>query len=133
MQGNMWVESEVSKGSRCFFTITSQISQSSIESMLSKMSPFAKRTILFVDTLRDTTGVVDRIKELGLRPFVVHQVLEVAEKEQCPHIDTIVVDSLTVVRLFLPCIYYYFLFLFLMLPFCRLNPSANMNISDISP
>jgi len=80
MQGNMWVESEVSKGSKFFFTITSQISQSLIESTLSKMTPFAKHAILFVDTIRDTTGV-DRIKELGLRPYVVHQVTEVADKE----------------------------------------------------
>jgi osomolarity two-component system sensor histidine kinase NIK1 len=58
MQGNMWVESEVSKGSK-FFTTTSQISQSSIESTLSKMLPFAKRTPLFVDTVRDTTGVLE--------------------------------------------------------------------------
>ncbi|KAG5340861.1 Hybrid signal transduction histidine kinase J [Termitomyces sp. T112] len=96
MQGNMWVESEVSKGSKFFFTITSQISHSSIESTLSKMSPFAKRTILFVDSLYDTTGVCDRIKELCLRPHVVHMVCEVADKEKCPHIDTIVVDSLSV-------------------------------------
>jgi osomolarity two-component system, sensor histidine kinase NIK1 len=71
------------------------------------MLPFAKRTILFVDTLQDTTGVIDRIKELRLRPFVVQQVVEVADKEQCPHIDTIVVDSLTVVRIF-PVISFYF-------------------------
>ncbi|KAG6865414.1 hypothetical protein C0991_002804 [Blastosporella zonata] len=96
MQGNMWVESEVSKGSKFFFTITSQISNSSFENTLSKMSPFAKRTILFVDSLYDTTGVVDRIKELCLRPYVVHQVMGVADKEKCPHIDTIVVDSLSV-------------------------------------
>jgi osomolarity two-component system, sensor histidine kinase NIK1 len=98
MQGNMWVESEVSKGSKFFFTITSQISHSSMESTLSKMAAFAKRTILFVDTLFDRTGVVDRIKDLCLRPYVVHLVSEVADKERCPHIDTIVVDSLTVVR-----------------------------------
>ena len=107
MQGNMWVESEVAKGSKFFFTITSQISQSSMEATLGKMAPFAKRTILFVDTLRDTTGVVDRIKDLGLRPHMVHEVSEVADKEKCPHIDTIVVDSLTVVSFFffssLPC------------------------------
>lgn len=94
----MWVESEVSKGSKFFFTITSQISQSLIESTLAKMSPFSKRTILFVDTLYDRTRVVDRIHELGLRPYVVHEVIEVADKDRCPHIDTIVVDSLTVVR-----------------------------------
>ncbi|KAG6856000.1 hypothetical protein H0H87_008544 [Tephrocybe sp. NHM501043] len=96
MQGNMWVESEVSKGSKFFFTITSQISNNSLENTLSKMLPFAKRTILFVDSLYDSTGVVDRIKELYLRPYVVHQVAEVADKEKCPHIDTIVVDSLNV-------------------------------------
>ncbi|KAF8990572.1 hypothetical protein BDQ17DRAFT_1371736 [Cyathus striatus] len=96
MQGNMWVESEVSKGSKFFFTITSQISHSTMEATLSKMAPFSKRTILFMDTLRDMTGVVDRIQDLGLRPVVAHQVGEVADKERCPHIDTIVVDSLSV-------------------------------------
>jgi osomolarity two-component system, sensor histidine kinase NIK1 len=105
MQGNMWVESEVSKGSKVFFTITSQIRQGSIKSTLNKMSPFTKRTILFVDTLRDTMGVIDRIK--GLQPYVVQQVVEVADKERYPHIDTIVIDSLTVVRIFLiTCCYF---------------------------
>jgi len=93
----MWVESEVSKGSKFYFTITSQISHSTMEATLAKMSPFQKRTILFVDTLRDKTGVVARIKELNLRPYVVHDPHDVGNKETCPHIDTIVVDSLSVV------------------------------------
>ena len=97
MQGNMWVESEVAKGSKFFFTITSQISHSTMEATHGKMMAFAKRAILFVDTLFDTTGVVHRIKELGLRPYVVHEVNEVSDKDRCPHIDTIVVDSLTIV------------------------------------
>jgi osomolarity two-component system sensor histidine kinase NIK1 len=97
MQGNMWVESEMAKGSRFFFTIKSQISHSSMETTLAKMSPFSKRTILFVDTLHDMTGVVDRIQELNLIPFVVHEVDEITDKDRCPHIDTIVVDSLSVV------------------------------------
>lgn len=97
MQGNMWVESEVSNGSKFFFTITSQISPMSLEVVLSKMQPFQKRNILFVDTLFDCTGVVTRILELGLRPFVIHDVTEVSDKATCPHIDTIVVDSLNVV------------------------------------
>jgi osomolarity two-component system, sensor histidine kinase NIK1 len=99
MQGNMWVESEVSKGSKFYFTITSQISVQSMEQTLAKMAPFANRCILFVDTVYDSTGVVDRITDLGLRPYVVHEVPEVADKSACPHIDTIVVDSLNVVRL----------------------------------
>ncbi|KAJ3898627.1 atypical/HisK protein kinase, partial [Lentinula edodes] len=93
--GNMWVESEVQKGSRFFFTISSQISQASLESTLSKMSPFAKRAILFVDTLYDKTGVDDRIRELGLTPHVRHTVNELVNKDNCPHFDTIVVDSLS--------------------------------------
>ncbi|ETW76839.1 hypothetical protein HETIRDRAFT_389878 [Heterobasidion irregulare TC 32-1] len=96
MQGNMWVESEVGKGSKFFFTITSQIGQLSMDATATKMAPFANRNILFVDTLHDRTGVVDRIQELGLRPYVVHDAMEVADKGSCPHIDTIVVDSLSV-------------------------------------
>lgn len=49
------------KGSKFFFTITSQNSQSFVENALSKMSPFVKYTIIFVDMLGDTTGVIDRI------------------------------------------------------------------------
>ncbi|KAJ3966094.1 hypothetical protein EV361DRAFT_936694 [Lentinula raphanica] len=95
MRGNMWVESEVQKGSRFFFTISSQIPQASIKLTLSKMSPFAKRAILFVDTLYDKTGVVDRIRELGLTPHVKHTVSELVNKDNCPHFNTIVVDSLS--------------------------------------
>ena len=98
----MWVESEVSKGSKFYFTITSQISHQSMEQTLAKMSPFANRCILFVDTLLDSTRVVDRITELGLRPYVIHEVAQVADKSACPHIDTIVVDSLNVVCLIRP-------------------------------
>ncbi|KZP13596.1 hypothetical protein FIBSPDRAFT_753155 [Athelia psychrophila] len=96
MQGNMWVESELSRGSKFFFTITSQISQSNLEATLSKMQPFNKRTILFMDTLRDTTGVVQRIEELGLIAHAAHHPSEVADKERCPHIDTIIVDDVKV-------------------------------------
>lgn len=72
-----------------------------METTLGKMQPFAKRTILFVDTLYDQTGVADRIRELGLKAFVVHDVSELQDKEKLPHIDTIVVDSLSVVSLFI--------------------------------
>lgn len=101
MNGNMWVESELGKGSKFLFTIESETSQASMESVLSKMQPFAKRTVLFVDTLQDRTGVADRILELGLRPYVIREVAEVANKERCPHIDTILVDSLNVVSLYI--------------------------------
>ncbi len=94
----MWVESELNKGSRFFFTITSQISHSSMESILAKMTPFTKRSILYVDSLYDQTGVVESILELGLKVHRVHLTSEVANKDTCPHFDTIVVDSLPMVR-----------------------------------
>ncbi|KAF9008664.1 hypothetical protein BDZ89DRAFT_1095245 [Hymenopellis radicata] len=94
MQGNMWVESELNRGSRFFFTITSQISHSAMDNILAKMTPFAKRSILYVDSLYDQTGVVESILELGLKVHRVHMTSEVANKDKCPHFDTIVVDSL---------------------------------------
>ncbi|KAJ7328691.1 hypothetical protein DFH08DRAFT_709343 [Mycena albidolilacea] len=97
MQGDIWVESELGKGSKFYFTISSQIDQrQSLEATLMKLSPFTKRTILFVDTMHDTSGVEERVSELGLVPVVVHNVAEVSDKEKCPHIDTIIVDSLLI-------------------------------------
>jgi osomolarity two-component system, sensor histidine kinase NIK1 len=96
MGWSMWVESVVGEGSKFFFTITFQTGQLSMDAILAKMMPFGKRNILFVDTQYDRTGVVDRIQELRLKPYVIHYSLEVADKATCPYIDIIFVDSLSV-------------------------------------
>ncbi len=96
MGGSMWVESVAGEGNKFFFTITPQIGQLSMDTTLVKMMPFGNRNILFVDTQYDRTAV-DRIQELGLRPRVIHDPLEVADKTTCRHIDIILVDSLSVV------------------------------------
>jgi osomolarity two-component system sensor histidine kinase NIK1 len=97
MGGSMWVESVAGEGSKFFFTITSQIGQLSMDATLAKTMPFENRNILFVDTQYDRTGAVDRIQELRLKPYVIHDSLELADKATCPHIDIIIVDSLSVV------------------------------------
>ncbi|SJL18213.1 related to nik-1 protein (Os-1p protein) [Armillaria ostoyae] len=96
MRGNMWVESEVTKGSKFFFTISSRISRVSMETIMAKMAPFSNRTVLYVDTLGDKTRVANQMSQLGLKPYVVHSVSEVGSEPPGQHIDTIVVDQLTV-------------------------------------
>ncbi|EIM84699.1 uncharacterized protein STEHIDRAFT_81369 [Stereum hirsutum FP-91666 SS1] len=93
MHGNMWVESEVGRGSKFFFTLTSHRGYMSLGALRSKMSPFANRNILFLDTKRDQTRVANRIESLGLNTHVVHDMSSVSDRESCPHIDTVVVDS----------------------------------------
>ncbi len=71
-----------------------------MDNILSKMSPFSKRTILYMDSLGDETGVATSIRSLGLKVRVVRSVSEVADKAKCPHIDTIVADALVVVSIY---------------------------------
>jgi osomolarity two-component system sensor histidine kinase NIK1 len=47
--------------------------------------------------MHDDTGIEECLSELGLVPVVVHNISEVSDKEKCPHIDTIIVDSLSIV------------------------------------
>ena len=101
MQGQIWVNSDVNKGSQFMFTIVSQVNhdkRSQAHALTDRMKPFQGRTILFVDSTHDDTNVTGRITELGLVSLVVHDVADVADKNAVPYIDTIIVDSLPVVR-----------------------------------
>jgi osomolarity two-component system, sensor histidine kinase NIK1 len=99
MQGNMWVESELGKGSKFFFTITSQVSSPPLEVVLQRMAPFAGRTILYIDTSHNGDSVAKLIQMMGLKAHVVHDISSVSDRERCPHVDTILLDSLNIVSL----------------------------------
>ena len=98
MQGNMWVESELGKGSKFFFTITSQVSSPSLEVVLQRMAPFSGRTILYIDSSRDGEPVSKLIQNMGLKVHVVHDINAVSDRDSCPQVDTILLDSLEIVH-----------------------------------
>ena len=103
MQGKMWVESEVQKGSRFFFTVDSRISHMPPEGVLHKMQQFQGRNILFVDS-EDRYGDVSKaIEYLGLKIVPIKSASEVKNKATCPHFDATVVDSTKMVRLIDRC------------------------------
>ncbi|KAF5350074.1 hypothetical protein D9756_009277 [Leucocoprinus leucothites] len=68
-----------------------------MEAILTRMKPFSKSRILFVDTLKDTTNLAVRMTELGLKVQVVHSVSEVVDHPRYRHVEAIVIDSLTAI------------------------------------
>ncbi|KAJ7642066.1 atypical/HisK protein kinase [Roridomyces roridus] len=98
MQGAIWAESELGKGSKFLFTIKAQLNRpESMAEARVKLSVFSPRTtILFVDTLRNATGVKKCVAELGLRCVVANDVSQFADKVKCPRVDAIIVDSISV-------------------------------------
>ncbi|KAF5350079.1 hypothetical protein D9756_009278 [Leucocoprinus leucothites] len=68
-----------------------------MESTVARMKPFLKSRILFVGTLKDTTNLATRMRELGLKVQVVHSASEIMDQPQYRHVETIVVDPLTAV------------------------------------
>jgi len=59
----------------------------SMDAMLAKVAPFGNRNILFVDAVYDQMGVADQIQEPGLRPYVIYDLLEVADTIIFPNVD----------------------------------------------
>ena len=93
MGGDVWVTSKYGTGSKFYFTIAVRRGDAPLEMILSRLEPFSGRKILYIDTLRDKTGVTDIMRNLSLKPLNVSSVNE-AEAYEKTSFDTIVVDSL---------------------------------------
>ncbi|RHZ84451.1 hypothetical protein Glove_81g78 [Diversispora epigaea] len=101
--GDLWVKSVYGHGSEFYFTVRVTIGQMTRDHVDQKMAPWHGRHILFVDTLRDTTGVVKIIEQLGLRAKIAFSVEETAiitasRKSDTPLFDTVIVDDLSIVE-----------------------------------
>jgi osomolarity two-component system sensor histidine kinase NIK1 len=97
MSGNLWVESEFGEGSRFYFTMLAETTSSTREQVVDRLSPWAGRTILFIDTMGDESGVCAMLTDLGLKVTTINSANEVWDLKQhdgFPHFDTMIVDSL---------------------------------------
>ncbi|WWD17868.1 hypothetical protein CI109_102312 [Kwoniella shandongensis] len=96
MSGDLWVESEYGQGSRFYFTTLAEMTSVPREQVIERLSPWQGRSILFIDTLGDETGIADMLAELGMKPIVIHAVNEVynLQNQGVTMFDTMIVDSL---------------------------------------
>jgi osomolarity two-component system sensor histidine kinase NIK1 len=97
MSGNLWVESIYGQGSRFYFTIMAEATSIGADQVIDRMAPWMDKTILFIDTLDDKTGVKEMLESFGLkvtRATSIEDVWELKGAKGFPTFDTMIVDSL---------------------------------------
>ncbi|MCO5589042.1 hypothetical protein L7F22_043007 [Adiantum nelumboides] len=67
MGGDLWVRSNYGHGSDFFFTMLVKLDSISSHQVRDKMRPYQGRTIFYLDTLNDQTGIRAKLEELGLK------------------------------------------------------------------
>lgn len=60
------MESNYGRGSQFYFTMKLQLHHVEERDVMDKMVRFRGRRILFVDSLQDTSGLVNKVEKLGL-------------------------------------------------------------------
>ncbi|PWN93695.1 putative nik-1 protein (Os-1p protein) [Acaromyces ingoldii] len=99
MGGDLWVRSNYGHGSDFFFTMLVKLDSISSHQVRDKMRPYQGRTIFYLDTLNDQTGIRAKLEELGLKVTRVHSIAEAGQRRRTQgRIDAIVADSLSVVE-----------------------------------
>ncbi|KAI8078779.1 uncharacterized protein BX664DRAFT_303598 [Halteromyces radiatus] len=102
MGGNLWVESNYGRGSQFYFTMNVNRFDLGKQEVIDKMQRFAGRRVLFLDSMNDQTGVLERIQELGLQTYRVTTVAEATDianantsrKQPAPFFDMVILDKM---------------------------------------
>lgn len=102
MGGDLWVESKYGRGSEFYFTVNLFRFSLEQKEIIEKLRRFRNRRILFLDSMNDETGVIDKIKTLNLKPYRVSSIEEAAaisnanssKSKHIPFFDTVIVDKM---------------------------------------
>lgn len=102
MGGDLWVESKYGRGSEFYFTVNFFQFSLDQKDVIEKIRRFRNRRILFLDSMNDQSGVLDKVTTLGLKPYRVNSIDEAAnisnanssKSKHVPFFDTVVIDKM---------------------------------------
>ncbi|KAI8374774.1 hypothetical protein BD560DRAFT_350077 [Blakeslea trispora] len=103
MGGDLWVESKYGRGSEFYFTVSLLRYNLDDKEIKDKMHRFRNRRVLFLDSMNDQTGALDKVSMLGLKPYRVGSIEEAAavsianssKVKHSPFFDTVIIDKMT--------------------------------------
>ena len=98
MGGALEVSSKFGEGSVFKFDVPLGRSHTRYDEVLEQMKPFWGRSILYLDSEHDSTGVAEMMRHLGLKVFVTHTLDDAFKISDEHKIDTVVLDSIALVR-----------------------------------
>lgn len=98
MGGTLEANSTFGEGSVFKFNIPLGRVHMRYEEVLEVMAPFRGRSVLYLDSKQDKTGVAEMIRHLGLKVFVAHTLAQAFKTSDEQSIDVVVLDAVDQVR-----------------------------------